>query len=239
MGDLKPRRTLIVEDDPGMRMFYATLFEQLREDGFTAVIAKDGERALDILRDEPVDLVLLDWNLPGISGGDLLRALRASPKTRTLGVLMVTGRRSLDDEIQALDFGADDYLVKPFVENELLGRLRSLGRRCEFDIARREAGRYPGLLYDPGAGQLRVGGKLVDLTSKERGLLGIFLHRPNVIHARAYLWETIWGYEYGNWESRLVFTLSSLRRKLGGAWGSLLKHTGSGWVLDITREPGQ
>lgn len=226
-------RTLIVEDAPGMRDVYARLFARLLDDGFSAVIIPDAEQALDILKREPVDLMILDWNLPGISGEQLLRALRASQHTRSLGILMVTGRRALGDEIQALDAGADDYLVKPFDESELISRLRSLARRCEFDIPRLEAGLYPGLAYDPGAGQLRVGGKLVHLTSKEQGLLAILLRRPNILHSSASLWKTLWGYEYENWESRLVFIVSSLRRKLGGDWGRRIKcHPGKGCAFE-------
>ena len=233
MSIRKSQRTLIVEDDPGMRDFYSRLFVRLQDNGFSAIVVPDGEQALDILKQEPVDLLILDWNLPGISGEHLLRALRASPNTRSLGIMVVTGRRALSDEIQALDTGADDYLVKPFDESELISRLRSLGRRCEFDIPQREADLYPGLAYDLGAGQLRVEGKLVQLTSKEQGLLEILLHRPNILHSSEHLWKSLWGYEYENWESRLVFTASSLRRKLGGDWGGRIKcHKGKGYAFE-------
>lgn len=136
MSDTKPRRTLVVEDDPEMRAMYALFFERHRDEGYAAQIVEDGERALDILRHEPVDLLLLDWNLPGISGEVLLRAVRAHPKTRSIGVLMVTGRSSPSEEIHALDSGADDHLAKPFDERVLLARLRSLCRRRDLTIGR-------------------------------------------------------------------------------------------------------
>ena len=131
MTTIKNQRTLIVEDDPEMREFYVRFFDGLRDEGFKAVIVADAERALDVLQHEPMDLVLLDWNLPGISGETLLRALRAHPKMRSVGVLMVTGRSGPADEIQALDSGADDYLAKPFDESMLLAKLQSLSRRRE------------------------------------------------------------------------------------------------------------
>lgn len=223
VSDSKSRRTLIVEDDPEMRMVYASLLEHLAKEGFTALFAEDAERALGILRREEVDLMVLDWVLPGISGETLLQALRAHPKTRSLGVLMVTGRNSIADEIQALDVGADDFLAKPFDEHEFLARLRSLGRRLEFDIAGQRPTYLPGLAFDPAFGLLRVGGNRVQLKSKERDLLGFFLHRPNVVHAPAYLWEALWGYESASWEEAMIAAVSSLRRKLGPEWGPRLK----------------
>lgn len=227
------QRALIVEDDPEMREFYVRFFERLRDEGFTAVVVEDGERALDILQHEPVDLVLLDWNLPGISGEVLLRALRAHPKTRSIGVLMVTGKCSPAEEIQALDSGADDYLAKPFDEDELLARLRSLSRRRELEIGRHQASRYPGLEFDPDTDLVRVEGRRVNLTPKERGLLRILLRRPNILHTYADLWEALWGYESQSWEHLLVVTVSSLRRKLGTEWGARLKsRNGKGYVFE-------
>jgi DNA-binding response OmpR family regulator len=233
MISTKRQRTLIVEDDPAMREFYVRFFDRLRDDGFTAVLVEDGERALDILQREPVDLVLLDWNLPGISGETLLRALRAHPRTRSIGVLMVTGKCSSAEEIQALDSGADDHLAKPFDEKVLLARLRSLSRRRELTIGAHHVNRYPGLEFDLDADLVRVGRRRVHLTPKEMGLLGIFLHRPDLLHTYAYLWEALWGYESENWEHVLVVAISSMRRKLGADWGARVKcHKGKGYVFE-------
>lgn len=216
-----------------MRTYYAELFERLRDEGFSARFAESGEKALDILRREPVDLVLLDWNLPGISGESLLRALRASPKTRSLGVLMVTGKCTLDDEVLALDSGADDHLAKPFDEKVLLARLRSLSRRRQSAVGRPPQDRYPGLTLDFDADLARVDGRRVRLTPKEMGLLEIFLRRPNVLHTHAHLWDSLWGYDSEAWEHLLVVTLSSLRRKLGEKWGARLKcHKGKGYAFE-------
>lgn len=224
---------MIVEDDPEMRALYARLFERYRDEGFSGVVVEDGERALDVLERERVDIILLDWNLPGISGETLLRALRAHPRTRSIGVLMVTGKCSPAEEVQALDSGADDHLAKPFDEKVLLARLRSLRRRREFELSRGQAARWPGLEFDPEANLLRVEGKRVHLTPKEMGLLGVFLHRPNLLHASYYLWETLWGYESETWERTLIVTISSLRRKLGSRWGSRLKcHKFKGYVFE-------
>lgn len=234
MNSTQKQRTLVVEDDPEMRAIYARLFTKLRDEGYTAVIVEDGERALDILRCDPVDLVLLDWNLPGISGEALLRAMRAHPKTRSIGVLMVTGKGSPAEEIQALDSGADDHLAKPFDEKVLLARLRSLRRRRELALSRQKETRYPGLEFDIDADLVSVEGRRVHLTPKELGLLGIFLHRPNILHTHSYLWEALWGYESERWEHVLSVTMSSLRRKLGAEWGARLKcHKGRGYAFEF------
>ncbi|MBI2385354.1 MAG: response regulator transcription factor [Elusimicrobia bacterium] len=238
MSDQRSRRTLVVEDDPEMRMIYGALLQSLSEEGFTALFAEDAERALEILRSQDVDLVMLDWGLPGISGEALLRALRANLRTRSLGVLMVTGRNDLTDELHALDIGADDYLAKPFEEDELLARLRSLGRRLDADADRRLEVSYPGFEFEFRSSLLRVEGKPVQLTAKERDLLGIFLRRPNFAHGTAELWEELWGYRSDHWESRLFVTLASLRRKLGEGWGGRLQRdAGGGFVFRLETAP--
>lgn len=217
-----------------MRAFYARFFERAGGEGFSAVIVSDGEQALDVLQTDPVDLVVLDWILPGISGESLLRALRAHPRTRSIGVLMVTGKSTPAEEIQALESGADDHLAKPFDEKVLLARLRSLRRRRQLMIGQVQASRYPGLDYDVDADMVRIYGRRVHLTPKEMDLLGIFLHRPNILHSHAYLWSALWGYESERWEHLLVATLSSLRRKLGEDLGSRLKsHKGRGYVFEL------
>lgn len=233
MAPSKRQRTLVVEDDPEMRALYARLFDRLWDAGFASVIVEDGESALDILRREPVDLLLLDWNLPGISGQAVLRAVRAHPKTRAIGVLMVTGRSSPEEEIQALDSGADDHLPKPFDENVLLARLRSLCRRRSLELSRAPAHRFPGLEFDSAADLLLIDDRRVRLTPKEMGLLGIFLDRPGRLHSFEYLWDALWGYESERRENLLIVTLSSLRRKLGDKWGPRLKCLkGRGYLLE-------
>lgn len=233
MAPSKRQRTLVVEDDPEMRALYASLFDRLWDEGFASVIVENGERALDILRREPVDLILLDWNLPGISGQAVLRAVRAHPKTRAIGVLMVTGKCSPAEEIEALDSGADDHLPKPFDENVLLARLRSLGRRRALENVRHPVFRFSGFEFNLDDDLLLIDKERVRLTPKEMGLLGIFLHRPGQLHANGFLWDALWGYESERWEHLLIVTLSSLRRKLGPEWGGRLKcHKGRGYVFE-------
>lgn len=229
---MKAQRVLVVEDDAEMRAYYGRLFERERAE-WEAVIVSDGEQALGVLKHDPLDMVLLDWRLPGISGASLVKALRAHPRTRGLPVLMVTAKASESEEVAALEAGADDHLAKPFDEKVLVARLRCLTRRQQREFTREQAGRFPGLDLDLQAGRLRVDGRPVHLTPKEMDLLAIFLQRPDMIHSRVYLWSALWDYESDLWSHILVATVSTLRRKLGEKWGARLQaHKGKGYSFE-------
>ncbi|OGR49872.1 MAG: hypothetical protein A2X40_11185 [Elusimicrobia bacterium GWC2_65_9] len=231
---MERQRVLAVDDDEEMRRFYERFFLCLQNEGFTATVVPDAEQALGLLALDPVDIVVLDWGLPGISGAGLAKALRASAKTRSVGILMVTGRSSPAETVLALESGADDHLAKPFDEKVLLARLRSLARRRALTFDSHLVSRFPGLELDQEADLLRVDGRLVRLTPKEMCLFKIFLRRPNMLHSRVYLWEAAWGYEAERWDHLIDATISSLRRKLGPRWGTSLKaHKGAGYALEI------
>lgn len=226
------RRVLAVEDDAEMQEVYRRLFARCPPGRYSLEVVPGGEQALDTLRLGNIDAVLLDWNLPGISGLSLLRALRADPKTRSLGVLMVTALTSKADELTALTAGADDHIVKPFDEHILMARLDGVFRRREAAFHRELPSRYPGLRFDPDAGDVRLDGRPVRLTPKETDLLALFLQRPDVLHAPSYLWSSLWDYESEQWNHLLVATISSLRRKLGPRWGARLRASrGRGYLF--------
>jgi DNA-binding response OmpR family regulator len=228
----KPTRVLVIEDDPAMNVFYRRLFGLWRAEGFEALFAADAEQALGLLASRAADLAIVDWNLPGLSGQALVAAMRADPRTRGMGILMVTGRGALSDELVALETGCDDHLAKPFDGRRLLARLNSLRRRRDLAFVRQADSRFPGLLFEPHAGKVTVDGRPARLAAKEQELLKVFLQRPNMLHAGAFLWEHAWGYESDTWAHVLATTISSLRRKLG-RWGPRLKSVrGSGYLLE-------
>lgn len=230
---MERQRVLAVDDDEEMRRFYERFFRCLQNEGFTATVVPDAEQALGLLALDPVDIIVLDWGLPGISGAGLAKALRAGAKTRSVGILMVTGRSSPAEIVLALESGADDHLAKPFDEKVLLARLRSLARRRSLTFDSHLASRFPGLELDEEADRLRVDGRRTRLTRKEMDLLSIFLRRPNVRHAHTYLWDAVWGYESDLWDHVLMVTLSSLRKKLGRKWGECLKsYRGQGYSFE-------
>ncbi|MBI3566296.1 MAG: response regulator transcription factor [Elusimicrobia bacterium] len=222
-----------MEDDDALREAYRRFFEEHHADEFRAAYVADGEQALGIIGHDPVDVVVLDWALPGISGASLAKALRSHRKTQSIGIIMVTAKSSMSETVVGLDAGADDYLPKPFDWNVLLARLRSLSRRSEFTFGQNLSRSFPGLELDVDAARLTVDGRAVSLTPKEFDLLSVFLARPGVIHSHAFLWEAVWGYEADGWEHTLVVTVSSLRRKLGPPWGERLTTLpGRGYSFD-------
>jgi DNA-binding response OmpR family regulator len=234
-GTVKRQRVVVVEDDEDLRAAYRRFFEDVHPKEFAASIFGDGERALGVLQHEHVDILVLDWNLPGISGASMIKALRAHAKTRTLGILMVTGRSNPAETVTALEAGADDHLAKPFDWSVLLARLRSLVRRRALTFDLHKAKAFPGLDFDLEAERLTVDGVPVRLTPKEMDLLKIFLMRPDMLHAHHYLWDAVWGYESDGWERTLTATLSSLRKKLGQNWGARLRaHSGKGYALELS-----
>ena len=233
MTPRKRQRVLVVDDDPALREAYREFFEEAHADEFRAAFVADADQALAVIDREPVDMVVLDWNLPGLPGAALAKALRGSAKTRAIGIIMITVRTSSADEVQALQVGADDYLSKPFDWNVLLARLRSLSRRSELSLGGRLTEMFPGLEFDLDAGRLVLDGRRVRLAPKELELFRIFVSRPGVIHACSFLWEAAWGSESDNWTHTLKAAVSALRRKLGRKWGARISaRSGLGYVFD-------
>lgn len=122
------RHVLVVEDDELMQAFYKTLFRR-HKDEFACRFEMSAEAALEHLRDGGIEVAVLDWDLPGITGLDLLKVIRAHPRTRSIRVMVVSGRSEVEDQVRALESGADDYLSKPFQVEVFLARLRALLRR--------------------------------------------------------------------------------------------------------------
>lgn len=225
-------KILVAEDEAAAREAYRRFFEELHPDEFSAIIVRDGEQALEILREQPMDVLIVDWALPGISGASLAKALRSHAKTRSIGILMVTARSTAADTVFALQSGVDDYLAKPFDWNILLARLRSLARRTGLTLGEHATRRFPGLELDLDAERLTVDGERTRLTPKELALLKIFLLRPDIVHSQDFLWQAVWGHDSDGRDHSLMACISSLRRKLG-RWGARLRvHKGSGYIFE-------
>lgn len=229
----KVQRVLVVEDDPALRAAYGQFFEEAHAGEFRATLVADADQALQVIGEEPVDVVVLDWNLPGLPGAALAKALRASAKTCSIGIIMITARKSGADTVQALAAGADDYLSKPFDWDILLARLRSLSRRSSLSLSGRLTKTFPGLELDLDAGVLTLDGCRVRLSPKEFDLFKILVSRPGVVHSYPFLWEAVWGCESDGWMHTLKAAVSELRRKLGRKWGGrLTSRSGAGYVFD-------
>jgi two-component system copper resistance phosphate regulon response regulator CusR len=217
-------RLLLLEDD---RRLASVLERALREAGWTVELAHDGVEGGHMLRHAPADAVVLDLGLPGRSGLDLLRELRAGGST--LPVLVLTGRDAVEDRVAGLDAGADDYLVKPFALDELLARLRALLRRGG---GTGPVLRYDDLELDPARGTAMRGGRRLDLRPREYGLLEFLMRHPEAVLSRSRIYDHVWEHDYDGLSNVLEVYVRYLRLKTE-EHGPRLIHTvrGRGYVL--------
>jgi two-component system response regulator MprA len=200
-------------------------------DSHDVVLAEDGEQALDALATAPADAVILDIMMPRLDGLEVCRRMRkAGDRTP---VLMLTARDAIDDRVEGLDVGADDYLVKPFALRELQARLRALLRRAGGADGDGEVLRYGDLVLDPVAHEVYRGERLVELSRTEFLLLELFLRHPRQVLTRSTIFENVWGYDFGPTSNALGVYMGYLRRKTEAGGESRLLHTvrGVGYVL--------
>jgi two-component system OmpR family response regulator len=219
-------RVLVIEDEAKLA---AVVARGLREEGYAADIAGRGEDALWMARAASYDVILLDVMLPGADGFDICRQLRAlgvwSP------VLMLTARDAIDDRVNGLDAGADDYLVKPFSFEELLARMRALVRRAP---AERPAVVEVGdLRLDPAARRAWRGAAELDLSAKEFALLELFMRRPGKVLTRAALLDGAWDMAFERRSNVVDVYMGYLRAKVDKPFGrdSLETVRGVGYRL--------
>ena len=221
-------RVLVVDDEPAVRR---ALERALRLDSYDVALAADGEAALDVLAEKPADAVILDVAMPRLDGLEVCRRIRqAGDRTP---ILMLTARDAIDDRVQGLDVGADDYLVKPFALRELQARLRALLRRTGEDAEDQEVLRYSDLVLDPVAHEVRRGDRVIELSKTEFLLLELFMRHPRQVLTRSTIFENVWGYDFGATSNALGVYMGYLRRKTEAAGEPRLLHTvrGVGYVL--------
>ena len=202
-------RILIAEDEPRLSSF---LEKGLRSAGYSTAVCDDGTRCATIARDDEFDLLILDVGLPGQDGFAVLRALRA--RGERLPVVILTARDDVVDTVTGLDSGADDYMTKPFVFEELLARVRARLRAPEQGESslELEAG---GVRLDVRTRRATVDGAEVELTAKEFTLLETFLRHPGQVLSREQLLSHVWGYDYDPGSNIVDVYVGYLRRKLG------------------------
>ena len=219
-------RVLVVEDDQKLA---AVLRQGLKEQGYSVDLAAAAAQGFDMAMASEYDAILLDVMLPGRSGFDVLRDLRARGSRSP--ILVLSARSSVQDRVLGLDLGADDYLSKPFAFQELLARLRAITRRpaveprsilkaadLEMDVARREVSR---------------GGRTIDLTTKEFALLEYFLRKKGLLLTRAMILDHVWDFDYDGGSNLVEVYVNYLRRKTEQNDAPRLIQTvrGAGYVL--------
>jgi two-component system response regulator MprA len=222
-------RVLVVDDDPAVS---GALNRALRLEGYDVSLAVDGGHALEEIAIRPPDAVILDIGLPGIDGLEVCRRLRAADNDTP--VLMLTARDAINDRVQGLDVGADDYLVKPFALAELLARLRALLRRRPDDVG--DVLRFADLALDPVTREASRGDRQFTLTRIEFDLLELLLRHPRQVLTRELILDRVWGYTFDSGTNSLAVYVGYLRRKTEAGGEPRLIHTarGVGYVL---REP--
>lgn len=225
-------RVLVIEDEEEIADF---VVRGLREEGYTVESAANGEDGWHQLRNGPWDVVLLDWSLPGPDGLTLLRRFRQAGHTTP--VLFLTARDAVSDKVRGLDSGADDYLCKPFDYEELLARVRALGRRQMEATTTLLA--LADVRVDLATHRVERAGERLDLTAKEHALLVFFLRHHDEVLSRTRIYEHVWDDRYDGISNTLEFHVMELRRKLE-AFGPRLIHTlrGRGYLFGQKPEIG-
>ena len=227
-------RLIIIEDDEKTS---GALQSGLGQEGFSATTARTGEDGFFLLNTESFDLLALDWMLPGRNGLEILKAIRA--RGARTPVLLLTARDAVDDRVQGLESGADDYLVKPFAFAELVARIRTLLRRAApAEPLKKSCG---DLIVDLEARRAARAGKPVELTPREFDLLAYLLRQPGQVVTREMLARDVWN------ETNRVTPLDNvidvhvahLRKKLDDGHAGKLLHTvrGVGFVLREEARP--
>src|SRR5687767_9181489 len=218
-------RILIIEDDQAILKL---LQRGLAYEGYTVDTALDGRMGLIAARDHTPDLVILDWMLPGMDGLEVCHRLRTGG---SIPILMLTAKDTVQDRIQGLDAGADDYMIKPFNLDELLARVRALLRRTQPE--RVPILKFADLTLDTGSRQASRGNRSISLTAKEYELLELFLRHPKQVLTREVIFDRVWGYDFGGESNVLEVYIRYLRQKLEGEGEMRLIHTvrGVGYVM--------
>ena len=219
-------RILIIEDEARIAQF---LERGLIYEGFKVSVAADGQNGLTMARDNPPDLVILDWMMPGLDGLEVCRRLRAAGD---VSILMLTAKDDVRDRVRGLDAGADDYLVKPFAIDELIARVRALMRRSS-PVSQPEILRFADLTLDTGTHRAYRHDTPIDLTAKEYELLELFLRNPRQVLTRDIIFDRVWGYDFGGESNIIEVYVRYLRQKTEIDECARLIHTvrGVGYVL--------
>ena len=202
-----------VEDDSNIREL---VIYTLETTGFKARGFEDGREFLEALALETPELVLMDIMLPGDDGLELLKKLKASPKTREIPVIMVTAKGAEYDKVKGLDLGADDYVTKPFGMMELVSRIKAVLRRTRRDAQEPQDIIAVGEIeINTKKHEVTAAGEVVNLTLKEYELLKRLMKNPNIVMTRDCLLEDIWGYDFDGETRTVDVHVRTLRQKLG------------------------
>ncbi|MDR7485438.1 MAG: response regulator transcription factor [Armatimonadota bacterium] len=203
-------RILVVDDEPHI---VELVRYNLLQEGYDVLAARDGEAALEKVRSDRPDLVILDIMLPGLDGLEVCRRLR---RESSVPIIMLTAKGGELERVVGLEVGADDYVTKPFSPRELVARVRAVLRRRVREVSppSTEPIRIGELSIDPTTREVRLGGRPVDLTAREFDLLWLLMRHPNRVFTRDFLLEHLWGYDFYGSTRTVDMHISRLREKI-------------------------
>ena len=226
-------RVLVVDDDRAVR---ESLVRALELEGYRVQSASDGAKALDAIKSDQPDVIVLDVMMPSVDGLTVCRVLRAE-KNR-VPILMLTARTETSDRVQGLDAGADDYLPKPFALEELLARLRALLRRTvpDSDVESNQMLNLDTLHIDPAARRVWRGEHEIDLSKTEFELLELLVRNAGIVLEHSTIYDRIWGYDFGPDSKNLAVYIGYIRRKVDLEGEKRLVHTvrGIGYTARVS-----
>jgi two-component system response regulator MprA len=220
---------LIVDDDQKLlKMLQRTMIYE----GLTVVTASNGQEALEQVDACQPEIIVLDWMMPKMDGLEVVQRLRA--ENNQTHILMLTARDALENRVEGLESGADDYLVKPFSPVELVARIHAMLRRVEAKPSQQSA-TFEDISLDPISHQARMGEIELGLTPTEFELLHYFMRHPRQVLERSQILTNVWGYDFGGDDNVLEVYVGYLRKKLESDGHARLIHTvrGIGYVLRV------
>ncbi|CCL15685.1 TPA: response regulator transcription factor [Clostridioides difficile] len=219
-------KILIVEDEKRMQ---SIIVEYMQKGGYTCITADDGVEALTILKSNNIDLMILDIMMPYLDGFSVCRVSR---EMTNIPIIILTAKGEEEDKLKGYEYGADDYITKPFSPKVLLAKVNALLRRYTTDIPKNSLS-LGKIFIMVASRQVYVEDKLIDLTYKEFELLRLFMENPNQVFSREKLLNCIWGYDFeGN--TRTVDThIKTLRKKLGSEGHHIVTLIRSGYKFEV------
>lgn len=219
-------KILLIEDEQKIARFVQL---ELQSEGYDISVSNDGQQGLILARELSLDLLIVDWMLPGLTGVEICRRLRSTGNKTP--IIMLTGRDEIGDRVAGLDAGADDYVIKPFSIEELLARVRSHLRRQTDQPS--EWLEFEDLRVNPRTREVYRGDRAIELTVKEFDLLSYLLSRPRQVFAREQILSQVWGYDFVGDSNIIEVYIRYLRLKLESADLPRLIHTirGVGYSL--------
>jgi DNA-binding response OmpR family regulator len=223
-------RILLVEDEPKIASF---IQKGLNEQGYELQVAYDGKSGLSIAQQGDFDLIILDVMLPFINGLEICKKIRQADTVTP--VLMLTALGTLDDKVEGLQQGADDYLVKPFHFKELIARIQALTRRKNAPVLTDNISRIADLTLDRHKKTVYRNNQEIILTAREYALLDLFIQNTNRLLTRSEIAEQVWGYNFDSTSNVIDVYVNYLRNKIEKGFSSKLIHTvvGMGYIMKV------